>query len=236
MSTLDEILDSKAKSEDEKSNASTGISLLFDILEQMNEAMNESMGRNNRELQRYREYVFHIETKTNYLLLIIIRLRELAKSRFFVSSGVHTKTVDYFLIGLESFFHYAISILDLVARLTPYFYPSAGAGFKKQSKHFSWQKNWFIDNDNTALDFEYKENIIKRTCWFSDLNDHRGNLTHDTSIFFCWGQRPPKLFFGTKRNDRDFIPNQDALEYVNKTANGLIEFLLYFNSYFSKKR
>lgn len=236
MSTLDKLLESKAKLEDERSNASTGTSFLFDILQQMDEAMDKGVRLKNREFRKYREYVFHIETKANYLLLIVTRLRETVKSPFFRASGVRTKTIDYFLIDLESFFYYAVSILDLVARLTLYFYPSAGNDFKKKSAHFSWQREWLINNANMALDSEYKENLVDRTRWFVELNVHRGNLTHDTSLFFFWGQRPPRLFFGTKRNDKDFIQNQDALEYVNETANGLIEFLFYFNSYFSKRR
>ncbi|MFC2014157.1 hypothetical protein ACFLU8_04745 [Chloroflexota bacterium] len=160
-------------------------------------------------------------------------MRESVKSPFFRLAGVRTKTIDYFIIDLGSFFYYSISILDLLARLTPFFYPSSGSDIKKKSSHFSWQRDWF--SKNIDYDKECLENLIVRTSWFDELTEHRNNLTHDTGPFLFWGQKPPKLFFGTKRNEKEFIPNQDALEYVNKIANGLIEFLFYFNSYFSKK-
>ncbi len=231
---LNEILERKAKLEDERSNASIGTSFLFDVLKQMDETTDEKIRLVVREFRRYREYVFDIETKANYLLLIVARLRETSKSPFFRPAGVRTKAIDYFLIDLESFFYYAKSILDLVARLTPCFYPSHEGQLKKHSRYFANQKEWLCKNID--FDSEYTKNLIEMTLWFKDLSEHRNNLAHDRSLFFFWAKNPPRLFFGTKRNDKDFIPNQDALEYVNETASGLIEFLCYFNSYFGNKR
>ncbi|MBI4286237.1 MAG: hypothetical protein HY670_10155 [Chloroflexi bacterium] len=234
MTTLDEILGSKARFANEQSDASTGFACLYDIMQRMDETTEAEIRLRSGEIRRYREYMFDIETKANYLLLIISRLRETIKSPFFRPAGVRTRTIDYFLIDLETFLYYTISILDLVARLTPYFYPSSDSQFKHNSWHFSWQRQWF--RNNCSFDPEYRRNLMEMTPWFEELNEHRNNLAHDRSAFFLWGKNPPKLFFGTKRNSRDFIPNQDALQYANETANGLMEFLCYFNGYFGKKR
>jgi hypothetical protein len=231
MNTLDKIIEMIDKSEDIQSDASTDISLLYDVLLRIDGVINKEKREGDKQLQKYREYIFHIESKVKYLLLIIIRLRILVKSPNFRSSGVQTKTIDYFLIDLESFFHYSVSILDVIAKLTPYFYPSQEKNIGQKS--FRKLKLWF--KRNSDIDHEFVQLLFEKTDWFYELHMHRSNLAHDTSIFFFWKEKPVKLFFGTKRNERNFIPNKNALEYVNSTANYLLEFLIFYNNYFSKR-
>jgi len=231
MNRLDDILQSIAKQEDDQSDRAIGVSLLSDIHQRIVEDVRKAGSDTHKKIERYRECAFHIETKTYHLLLIVRRLREAVKSPFFRAAGVETKTTHYFLIDLESFFYFLQSTLDLVAKLTPYFYPSRKK--KYWAKSFARMRKWF--KEYADIDSEYSRNLIDRTSWFDDLKDHRDYLTHNYSVFLFWGAKSPRPYFGSGRNEKGFIPNRDALEYVDKSANSLIEFLNYFNSYFGQK-
>jgi len=232
MNRLDDILQSIAKQEDDQSDRAIGVSLLSDIHQRIVEDVRKAGSDTHKKTERYREYAFHIETKTYHLLLIVRRLREAVKSPFFRAAGVETKTIHYFLIDLESFFYFLQSTLDLVAKLTPYFYPSG----EKKIPHRSFRKmrKWF--EKHADIDSEYSRNLIDRTSWFDELKKHRDYLAHNYSVsLFFGGAKSTKPYFGSGRNKQGFIPTKDALEYVDKSANDLIEFLNYLNSYFGQK-
>jgi hypothetical protein len=235
MSFLDEYLKGIAKYEDElkvrEPDAFVGYSILFDIIDAMNKAMNKLGTQPSRRFRDCREVVFNIDTKVNHLLLIVRRLTGTSLSSSFSVSGAENKVHHYFRIDLEVFFYFAQSILDLAARLTPCFYAPQPRGCKCSS--FREHRTWFMQNK--SVDPEYSKYLTERTGWFDELKGHRDDLTHYTTIYFFWGEYPPKPFFGTRRNYKGFIPNQDVMVYVRNTTDSLIEFLRFFNNHFSNK-
>lgn len=227
--SVDELIAGISELYDPTTDADTKISFLYDVNRLIDNELNKKALHGNKQFMRYREYGQMIDNKANNMLLILLRLKQAANSNFFSGVGVHKRTVSYFMIDLESYFYHATSIMALVARLTPYFYPTFGTHMP--SKSFREQKKWFITN--FEVDPTYTQILIQKTEWFHELRYHRVNLTHWSDLYIFWNSQAQRPYFGTYRNRAGFISNQDLLEYIKNSSGGLIEFLFSYNSHFS---
>ncbi len=231
MSNIDKMIDRLKQLENKDADASLGMAVLFDLEGAVMHEVAQDLS--SQHYRRLREYVSDIQTKTNYILLILRRMKELSQSPFFRPEGVQTKTIDYFLIDLESFLYYSVSVMDLIARLMRDLYPSAGHGFRKSLRSFHRLLLWL--NKHQDFDPILFQILMSKTSWFEELHQHRCNLTHDRAVFMFWTGRPPQLFFGTVRDEGQYIPNKNALEYVYTVGEGVIELLPDLEAYFIQK-
>ena len=82
--------------------------------------------------QKFRARVWLLEQKINHLVLIVRRIRNLINLPL-QEDSMETKNKHYIAIDIESFFYFAYSILNVVARLTPMFYNPKLEGVKSKS-------------------------------------------------------------------------------------------------------
>jgi len=173
--------------------------------------------------------LFFLDYKITNLILIVKRLRKELDLPLFEKS-LQTKNLRYIEIDVESFFHFSYSLLNIVARLTPLFYKHQTK--KLPTKSFNAQRKWYIEH--TDLDPEYSEYLKNETRWFEDFLEHRKQLTHYHPLVIFLAS-DGSVFFGTHRNDRGLIPNVNVAEFINSTANSILEFLVVYDNHFGKK-
>jgi len=172
---------------------------------------------------------FHLQNKFNMLPLVVERIKD--EIKFLKATMMNTKRYFHFLIDLEAYFYLLISTLDILAKLTPHFY-SEWEGDKNTRRYFSHQKDFFRQNPDK--DPEYARYLNNGMEWFEKAKTHRNQLTHNGALII-FPSSNKKYYFGTKRNKKGFIPNEEVQNCIEKTYEGFCNFLLYYNSHFGIK-
>jgi hypothetical protein len=176
-----------------------------------------------------RTNLFFLDRKITNLILIVQRLRkELDLPPF--EEPFRTKSLQYIEIDIESFFQSSYSLLNLVAGLTPHFYRHPIKGLPHKS--FRKQRRWYIKH--TDLDPKYSKYLKSETRWFDDFIVHRDKLAHLHPLV-TFLTHDATVFFGTNRNEKGFIPNVNVGDFINSTANCILEFLIFYDNHFGKK-
>jgi len=173
---------------------------------------------------------FHLHHKFGMLQLIVERTKH--EINFLKPTKMNTKLYFYFLIDLEAYFYVLISTFDIIAKLTPYFY-SEWEGDKDTKRYFSHQIEFF--KKNPMKDPKYTEYLNDNMKWFEKVREHRNELTHNGALYI-FPTSKKKFYFGTKRNEKGFIPNEEVENCIAETFQGFCNFLIYYNSHFGAKR
>jgi hypothetical protein len=176
-----------------------------------------------------RTILFLLDYKIKNLILIVQRLREELALPVF-EEPFRTKNLHYVEIDIESFLHFSYSLLNVIARVTPEFYRPQLEGLP--SKSFRLQRKWYIEHDE--VEPEYSKYFKNSTGWFEDFLKHREQLAHHRPLI-TFLTHDGSVFFGTYRNEKGFIPNVKVEDFINNTANGILEFLVVYNTHFGWK-
>jgi len=196
-----------------------GRAYLFDVEERFRQASMEY-----RTQQEFLLRFLHLQDKFNMLQLVVERIRN--EIKFIRPLKMGTKRYFDFLIYLEAYFYFLISSLDILAKLTPRFYPELKGEAKR---YFSHQKAFFIKHPEKDQEFaRYLENNTK---WFDTVIKHRRELTHNGALII-FPSSTKSFYFGTIRNEKGFIPNEEIEAFVVETYKGFCDFLVYYNSHF----
>ncbi len=211
MSDLDEVVKGRA--------------FLFDIEEKFMQAPME-----HYDQQDYLLRFWHLQDKFNMLQLIVEIIKNAVKSHKLAK--MNNKLYFYFLIDLEAYFYLLVSTLDVLAKLTPNFY-SEWKGDKRTQQYFSHQRKFFMQEQNSKKDPEYTTYLEDNMKWFKKVKGHRNELTHNGALIIF--TRLKKFYFGTKRNEKGFIPNEEVETCIAETFQGFCDFLIFYNSHFGTK-
>jgi len=134
-----------------------------------------------------------------------------------------------FLIDLESYFYLLTSVLDILAKITPYFYPSLGK--KKTGYHnFTNELRYFKEQNSKNEYAEYLENNMH---WYEEVKKHRNELTHSGALIM-FPSSNNKWYFGTYRENKS-IPNQEVKNFITDSYTNYIKFLIFYNKFFGAR-
>ena len=199
----------------------TGRAFLFDVEEKFRQASMEHYTKQNQLLR-----LWHLQDKFDMLPLVVERIKN--EISFLKATTMNTKRYFHFLIDLEAYFYLLISTLDILAKLTPNFY-SEWEGDKDTRRYFSHQREFFIQNPE--IDPEYARYLKDNMEWFEKVRGHRNELTHNGALI-VFSSSNKKFYFGTKRNEKGFIPSEEVKTCITDTFQGFCNFLIYYNSHF----
>ncbi len=175
-----------------------------------------------------------LENQINRLILIVRRLRKHAKLS--PVNIQNTKTNAYAEIDIESFFHFTYSILNNIARLTSFFYPSK-VGVKTESFHE--QKKFFLKPDNRNIDQEYSKYLFEETSWVEDdFKTYREILSHHHPPMIVPTKDGFDLVIRRKEQNKktgEWFYHEKIPIYTDKIANKLLQFIEFYNKHFSKE-
>lgn len=174
--------------------------------------------------------VAYLNNRITYLALIVRRLRKAIDSAH-KTLQLETMRLRYIEIDIEAFFHISYSLLNLLARLTPEFFEKPIKGLKSGS--FYEQRKWFIKEENIRIDPDYSEYLTNKTEWFEEFHCHRKQLAHYHPLLTFRSVPELELFFDTGER-RGTEPNINVRDYINKTANGIINFVAFYNLHFGR--
>lgn len=175
--------------------------------------------------------VLYLNNRITYLALIVRRLRKALDSAC-KTPMLETIQLRYIEIDIEAFFHIAYSLLNVIARLTPELFEKPIQGLKSES--FYEQRKWFMKEENKRVDPEYSEYLTNNTDWFEDFHYHRKQLTHYHPLLTFRSIPELELFFDTHER-KGAEPDISVRDYINKTANGIINLVAFYNLHFGKK-
>ena len=201
----------------------TGRAFLFDVEGKFLQAPMEHYTKQDCLLR-----FFHLSEKFNMLQLIVERIK--TEIKFLKPTKRNTKRYYYFLIDLEAYFYLLMSTLDIMAKLTPYFYSESRRN-KIPRKYFSSQIQFF--KENPMKEPEYTKYLNDNMKWFEKVREHRNELTHNGALNIFFSSN--KLYFGTKRNKKRGIPTEEVETCIDETFQGFCDFLIYYNSHFGAK-
>lgn len=172
---------------------------------------------------------WHLQDKFNMLELIVGRIKNAVKSPELAK--MNNRLYYYFLTDLEAYFYLLISTLDILAKLTPHFY-SKWKGTKNTRRYFSHQREFF--RKNPKKDQKYAKYLEDNMKWFEKARGHRNELTHNGALII-FPTSKKKFYFGTKRNKKGGIPNEEVETCIAETFQGFCDFLTFYNSHFGAK-
>jgi len=198
-----------------------GRPFLFDVNERFRQA-----SMKYRTQQEFLLRFLHLQDKFNMLQLVVERIRN--EIQFIRPQKMYTKRYFHFLIYLEAYFYFLISSLDILAKLTPPFYPE-WKGDRDTRRYFSHQRAFFIEYPEK--DHEFARYLQNNTTWFDKVIKHRNELTHNGALII-FPSSTKSFYFGTKRNEKGFIPNEEIEACIVETFKGFCDFLTYYNSHF----
>lgn len=190
------------------------------------------------------DYLFRFEYLSNKFDMLFLIVERILNVDYTKAKNMKTKTYFNFLIDLEAYFYLIVSTLDILAKITPYFY-SEWIGKKETKRYFSHQIKFLKENPN--IDDEYAKYLNNNMEWFCKVRKHRNELTHRGALII-FPTSKNDFFFGTKREKKEFVPNGEELEvtqtyilnfevksFINETFQEFLNFLKYYNSYFANK-
>lgn len=179
--------------------------------------------------QEYLLRFFNLQNKFTMLQLIVEKIKNAVKSPELAKKN--NRLYYYFLTDLEAYFYLLISTLDILAKLTPHFY-SKWEGDKDTRRYFSHQREFF--RQNPRKDPKYARYLKDNMEWFKKVRGHRNELTHNGALIIFPASKK-KFYFGTKRNEKGFIPNEEVETCIGETFQGFCDFLIFYNSHFGDK-
>jgi hypothetical protein len=197
---------------------------LFDVEERFRQASIEYHTQ-----QKFLLRFWHLQDKFNMLQLIVERIRD--ELKLMLPQKKNTKRYFHFLIYLEAYFYFLVSSLDILAKLAPCFY-SKWEGNEESKKYFSHQRDFF--KKHPEKDQEFARYLDTNMGWFDKVRLHRNELTHNGALFI-FPTSTKKFYFGTIRNKKGFIPNEEVEACIVETFKGFCGFLIYYNSHFGAK-
>lgn len=141
--------------------------------------------------------------------------------------------IAFFEAYLNSFY----SFMQMIAKVTPYFYDIKMMMKKIPERYFREQMEHFINNP--TIDAEYSEYLKKNMKWYTELERNRHAISHNVSAFLGFGKEEVE-FIQMQKKRIDFFesgkPCKKMEEYVQANWNSLLDFLEFYVNCFSDRK
>ena len=165
-------------------------------------------------------------------------LRHTKKSE---KNSIHKKGIgeilDESIAFFEAYLNALYSFLQIIGRLTPYFYDKKGLKKPIPVKFFALQINYFRDNPD--VDPEYSNYLKNNMTWHDELSHNRHAVSHNVSAFLGFGEEEIE-FIDMPKKRIDFFkngkPTKKLEEYILDNRDSLFKFLKFYVEPFSNRQ
>jgi hypothetical protein len=147
------------------------------------------------------------------------------------------RAIDETNAFFEAYLNALYSTLQIIAKLTPYFYKDYSPSITMKCRYFSEQIKWLRDNGNADQEYlSYIENNLDS--WYNTFSNYRNAITHRASFFIGFEKdgsivflKPPeeteKLYWIKSGKPSDILE-----KYVNKSFQDFFNFLEFYFKHF----
>ena len=143
------------------------------------------------------------------------------------------ESIAFFEAYLNAFY----SFLQIIGKLTPYFYDRKKLKKSIPDDYFARQSNYFIDNPN--VDPKYSSYLKDKMAWHDELMYNRHAITHNVSAFLGFGKKEI-VFIDMPKRQIDFFesgkPTKKLEQYILNNWNSLFKFLNFYVEHFSNRQ
>lgn len=144
-----------------------------------------------------------------------------------------SESIAFFEAYLNAFY----SFLQILGRITPYFYDSRELRKAIPDDFFAKQISYFVNNPD--VDPEYSNYLKNSMAWHDELMSNRHAITHNVSAFLGFGEEEI-VFIDMPKRRIDFFengkPTKKLQEYVVNNWNSLFGFLNFYVEHFSNRQ
>ncbi|KON30343.1 hypothetical protein AC480_01405 [miscellaneous Crenarchaeota group archaeon SMTZ1-55] len=147
------------------------------------------------------------------------------------------ETIAFFEAYLNAFY----SLLQIIAKLTPFFYKTDFPELTIPDRTFGSQVNFFRKHSNSP-DSEYSSYIENKLWrWYEILKNNRHAITHRAAVFVGFGKEGRIVFLDPPKNGdkRYWIktnkPHVNLENYLTNNFDSLFDFLDFYLTHFRKK-
>jgi len=156
-------------------------------------------------------------------------------------NSILQKDIDIFLIESIAFFEAYLnafySFIQIIGRLTPYFYDREKLKRSVPYRYFHWQIDYFLDNPD--VDHEYSDYLKNNMTWYDELIFNRDAVSHNVSAFLGFGKKEI-IFIDMPKRRIDFFesgkPTKKLEQYILENWTSLFEFLDFYVEHFSNRQ
>ena len=145
----------------------------------------------------------------------------------------HRECTAFFEAYLNAFY----SFLQMIAKVTPYFYDKKTKASRIPDRYFMAQMKHFIDNP--TIDIQYANCLENNMGWYAELELNRHAISHNVSAFLGFGKEEVEFIHMRKRRI-DFFkhgkPTKKIEEYIVANWNSLFNFLKFYVNHFSNRK
>lgn len=182
------------------------------------------VSKENAELKDLSESIF---TRYNYLFLILNRLDK--ETENILEKGdktvIETDLMDTWALDVESFYIFAVSLFDILAKITIKVFYKNLENSKSLKDHFSHHRRFFLDNTN--VDIGYSNILKKYSDWYVNFNGERSKFAHHYSFVIKRAREAPELSV--------FETAKTYYDKVNDYNSKILLFLCKYGEYFLKR-
>jgi hypothetical protein len=143
------------------------------------------------------------------------------------------KSVAFFEAYLNAFY----SLLQIIAKITPYFYGNEKSKIFPSSTYFGRLIDYLKKHPN--IDTDFSSYLNQRVRWYETLRNNRHMITHEGSAFLGFGQDGKIVFVDyPKKGFSWFQPNKstkDLESYLTQSFADLFDFLDFYVKHFRQR-
>lgn len=143
------------------------------------------------------------------------------------------KSVAFFEAYLNAFY----SLLQIIAKITPYFYGNEKSKIFPSSKYFGRLIDYL--KKHPSIDTDFSSYLKERVRWYETLRNNRHMITHEGSAFLGFGQDGKIIFIDYPEEGFSwFQPNKstkDLESYLTQSFADLFEFLEFYVKHFRQR-
>lgn len=152
------------------------------------------------------------------------------------TTNVWYEAIAFFEAYLNAFY----SLLQIIAKFTPYFYPKEKSELIKKSLGFEDNFGKLVNflREESNVDPDFSAYLRTRLGWYNILRNNRHMITHEASAFLGFGQDGkivfldyPKKGFSWFNTDKS---TRDLGDYLKKSFRCLFGFLDFYVNHFRK--
>ena len=147
------------------------------------------------------------------------------------------KLLDESIAFFEAYLNAFYSLLQIIGRLTPYFYDRKELKKSIPDYYFALQISYFRDNPD--VDPKYSNYLKNNMTWHDKLLHNRDAISHNVSAFLGFGEEKVE-FIDMPKKRIDFFengkPTKKLEEYILDNWNSVFEFLKFYVEHFSNRQ
>jgi hypothetical protein len=137
----------------------------------------------------------------------------------------------------EAYFNAFYSFLQIIGKVTPYFYDPKTLKNEIPNRYFGSQIHYF-KKEHPEVDYEYSNYLKNNMSWYYELINNRNAITHNASAFLGFGTEEIVFIHMPKRRI-DFFengkPTRKLGEYISSNWISLFKFLDFCVNHFSNR-